>query len=249
MQSNTGFENLDEDGYTQLNFTSQGITRRPLVSKKGTCATSCWCPIAVTLGLLFLVILVIAVVLGTMAIWRSNSESNPLENDNFTSRNKENHSQTTQSSSDDNVVPIMKATKAPTTTGVSPSSCPPNWISFEKSCYLLMTSLHSWNRSKSQCSQVGSNLVKIDSSEELEFIVRLMSSQPDKSFWIGLSRPRTEGPWLWEDGSTFSSNLFEIRSTETQEYSSHNCVWIHASIIYDQLCSLLSYSICEKLSK
>ncbi|XP_077026127.1 C-type lectin domain family 7 member A isoform X3 [Tamandua tetradactyla] len=117
MQSNTGFENLDEDGYTQLNFTSQGITRRPLVSKKGTCATSCWCPIAVTLGLLFLVILVIAVVLGTM--------------------------------------------------GVSPSSCPPNWISFEKSCYLLMTSLHSWNRSKSQCSQVGSNLVKIDSSEEL----------------------------------------------------------------------------------
>uniref|UniRef100_A0A452QYP5 C-type lectin domain containing 7A n=1 Tax=Ursus americanus TaxID=9643 RepID=A0A452QYP5_URSAM len=165
-----------------------------------------WRPIAVTLGILCLLILVIAVVLGTMAIWRSNSGSNPLKNDNFPSRNKENHSQPTQSSLEDHVAP----TKAPTTTGAFSSSCPPNWIIHKNNCYLFSTSLASWNRSKRQCSQLHSNLLKIDSAEELDFIVRQMSSRPDNSFWIGLSRQQTEGPWLWEDGSVFSSNFFHF---------------------------------------
>ncbi|XP_014706413.1 C-type lectin domain family 7 member A isoform X2 [Equus asinus] len=243
MEYHSGLENLDEDGYTQLDFSSRDITRRPVVSEKGTCAASPrWCPIAVTLGILCLVILVIAVVLGTMAIWRSNSGSNPLKNDNFPSRNKESCSQSTQSSLEESMAPI----KTLTTKGVLVSSCPPNWIMHENSCYLFSTSLDSWVRSKRQCSQLGSTLLKIDSSKELEFIARQVSSQPDNSFWIGLSRHQKEGPWLWEDGSIFSSNLFQIRSTVMEENSSHNCVWIHVSIIYDQLCSVLSYSICEK---
>ncbi|XP_025735665.1 C-type lectin domain family 7 member A isoform X1 [Callorhinus ursinus] len=242
MDSRSEVENLDEDGYTQLDFRSQGITGRPVVLEKATSATSPhWRRIAVTLGILCLLILVIAVILGTRAIWRSNSGSNPLKN-SFPSRNKENHSQPTQSSLEDHVAP----TKALTTTGAFSSSCPPNWIIHKNNCYLFSTSLASWNRSKRQCSQLHSNLLKIDSAEELEFIVRQMSFQPDNSFWIGLSRHQTEGPWLWEDGSTFSSNLFQIRSTETQENSSHSCVWIHLSIIYNQLCSVPSYSICEK---
>ncbi|XP_041591393.1 C-type lectin domain family 7 member A isoform X2 [Vulpes lagopus] len=197
MEYHSGVENLDEDGYTQLDFHSQGITGRPVVLEKVTCATSPhWRPIAVTLGILCLLMLVIAVILGT--------------------------------------------------TGAFSSSCPPNWITHKNNCYLFSTSLASWHRSKIQCSQLHSNLLKIDTAEELEFIVRQVSSQPDNSFWIGLSRHQNEGPLLWEDGSVFSSNLFQIRSTDTQENSSHNCVWIHLSIIYDQLCSVPSYSICEK---
>uniref|UniRef100_A0A667HL05 C-type lectin domain containing 7A n=1 Tax=Lynx canadensis TaxID=61383 RepID=A0A667HL05_LYNCA len=196
MEYRSEVENLDEDGYTRLDFSSQGVTGRHVVLEKGTCATSpYWRPIAVTLGILCLVILVTAVVLGT--------------------------------------------------TGVFSNSCPPNWIIHENNCYLFRTSLASWNSSKKQCSQLHSNLLKIDSEKELEFIMKQASSQPDNS-WIGLSRHQTEGPWLWEDGSRFSSDLFQIRSTEIQENSSHDCVWIHLSIIYDQLCSLPSYSICEK---
>ncbi|XP_029810724.1 C-type lectin domain family 7 member A isoform X2 [Suricata suricatta] len=197
MEYRSEVENLDEDGYTRLDFSSQAITGRPVVSEKETGATSpCWRPIAVIFGILCLVILVIAVVLGTM--------------------------------------------------GVFSTTCPPNWITHKNNCYLFRTSLASWNSSKKQCSQLDSNLLKIDSEKELEFIVRQVSSQSNHSFWIGLSRPQTEGPWLWEDGSRFSSTLFKIRSTEVQENSSHDCVWIHLSIIYDQLCSLPSYSICEK---
>ncbi|XP_008576287.1 PREDICTED: C-type lectin domain family 7 member A isoform X2 [Galeopterus variegatus] len=192
MAYRSDLEQLDEDGYTQLDFNS----RRPVGSKKGTCATFPWRLIAVILGVLCLVILVIAVVLGTKRVLSS--------------------------------------------------PCPPNWITHEKSCYLFSTSLDSWNSSKRRCSQLGSNLLKIDSLKELEFIGRQVSSQPDNSFWIGLSHPQTEGPWLWEDGSTVSSKLFQIRSTATQENSSHNCAWIHVSIIFDQLCNVSSYSICEK---
>uniref|UniRef100_A0A8D1MRW5 C-type lectin domain containing 7A n=1 Tax=Sus scrofa TaxID=9823 RepID=A0A8D1MRW5_PIG len=164
MEYQSPLENVDEDGYTQLDFSSHNLTRRSVVSEKG----------------------------------------------------------------------------------VLSSSCPPNWITHENSCYLFSTSLASWNRSKRQCSQLGSYLLKIDSSKELEFISRHVSSQPDHSFWIGLSHSQTEGPWLWEDGSMLLSNLFQIRSTVTQKESSHNCVWIHVSDFYDQLCSVPSYSICEK---
>ncbi|XP_045868461.1 C-type lectin domain family 7 member A isoform X4 [Meles meles] len=164
MESRAEVENLDEDGYTQLDFHSQGITGRRVVLEKVTCATSPhWRTIALTLGILCLLILVIAVILGTMAIWKSNSGSNPLKNDNFPSRNKENHSQPTQSSLEDHVAP----TKSLRTTGAFSSSCPPNWIIHKNNCYLFSTSLASWNRSKSQCSQLYSNLLKIDSAEEL----------------------------------------------------------------------------------
>ncbi|KAM5334237.1 C-type lectin domain family 7 member A isoform 1-T1 [Glossophaga mutica] len=236
-------ENLDEDGYTQLEFSSRGFTRRPVSSEKGPCAASpSWRFIAVTLGILCLVTLVLAVVLGTMGIWRSSSGSNPLKNNNFPSRNKENHSQPTQSSLEESVA----STKALTTTARVSSPCPPTWVAHENSCYLFSTTLDSWNGSKRQCSQLGSYLLKIDSSEELKFIVKEMSFYPPNSFWIGLSRTQTEGPWLWEDGSIFSSELFQIRTTATQENSFHHCVWMHMSVIYDQQCSIPSSSICEK---
>ncbi|XP_006192199.3 C-type lectin domain family 7 member A isoform X2 [Camelus dromedarius] len=203
MEYRSSLENLDEDGYTQLDFSSRHITRRSVDSKKASfcslrpCAPSPrWCPIAVAVGILCLVTLVTAVVLGTV--------------------------------------------------GILPSSCPPHWITHETSCYLFRTSLDSWNGSKRQCSQLGSHLLKIDSAKELEFISWQVSSQPDHSFWIGLARRQTEGPWLWEDGSMFLPDVFQIRSTVTQEDSSHNCVWIHVSDTYDQRCSVLSYSICEK---
>ncbi|KAM9672283.1 C-type lectin domain family 7 member A isoform 5-T7 [Trichechus inunguis] len=197
MENRSNLENVDEDGYTQLDFTSRDSARRPIVSEKGTCSASPhWRLIAVTLTILFLITLVVAVILGTM--------------------------------------------------GAFSSPCPPNWIIHEKSCYLFRKSQDSWDRSKGQCFQLGSSLLKIDSSKELEFIIKQVSSQPDNSFWIGLSRPQTEEPWLWEDGSKFSSNLFQIRSTVNHENLPHNCVWIHVSIVYDQLCSVPSYCICEK---
>ncbi|XP_004596388.2 C-type lectin domain family 7 member A isoform X1 [Ochotona princeps] len=198
MECHSSLENVDEDGYTQLNFHSRVTNRTHVLPQKGTQRTAppCWRLIAVIFGVLCLVILVVAVVLAALRFF--------------------------------------------------PSSCPPNWIMHETSCYLFSTSLDSWNESRRRCSQLDSNLLKIDSSKELGFINREVSSQAAHSFWIGLSRSQSEEPWLWEDGSMFSPHLFEVRSTATQENSSHNCAWIHMSVVYDQLCHVPSYSICEK---
>ncbi|XP_036108798.1 C-type lectin domain family 7 member A isoform X2 [Molossus molossus] len=242
MTNHSELDNLDEDGYTQLQFNSRVPTRRTASLEKGLCGSSSWRSIAVFLGILCLITLVVAVVLGTKGIWRTNSRNDPLKNDSFPSGNEQSGSQHTQSSLEGSVT----SPKALTTTGVLSTPCPPNWILSENSCYLFSISLNSWNRSKSRCSQLGSSLLKIDSLKELDFIENQVSSTPYNSFWIGLSRPSAEGPWLWEDGSKFSSNLFQIRSTGVQENSPRNCVWIHVSAIYDQLCDVPSYSICEK---
>ncbi|XP_026266680.2 C-type lectin domain family 7 member A isoform X1 [Urocitellus parryii] len=164
MEFRSDLENLDEDGYTQLDFTSRGITRRPVKGILGDQkASPPWRLIAMTISVICLITLVIAVVLGVLAFRRSNSGSDPLEKENFTLRNKENHSQPTKSSLEENVAP----TKTLKTTGLFSSPCPPEWIIHEKSCYLFRMSLDSWQRSKIRCSQLGSHLLKIDSSSEL----------------------------------------------------------------------------------
>ncbi|XP_077026124.1 oxidized low-density lipoprotein receptor 1 isoform X3 [Tamandua tetradactyla] len=251
MQCHSGFENLNEDGYTQLYFNIQGVTRRPLVSKKGTCATSpCWRCIAVTLGLLGLVILVIAAVLGTMGyevIWRSNSESNLLENGNFTSSNKENHSQTTQSILEESVVPVTKPTKAPTTTDVLHFlvPCPQDWIWHEENCYQFSSGLLSWEKSQEHCRSLDAQLLKINSSADLEFIQQA-SAHSSSPFWMGLSLRKPNDSWLWEDGSPWKPSLFRLRGAVTQTYPTGTCAYIQKSTAFAENCILAAFSICQK---
>ncbi|XP_034368156.1 C-type lectin domain family 7 member A isoform X2 [Arvicanthis niloticus] len=242
MGYHSHIENLDEDGYTQLDFSTRDIHKRPVRSEKGSQAPSSpWRPIVVALGILCLVAVVIAAVLGTLALSRFNSGRNPEEKDNFPSRNKENH-KPTESSLEKKVAP----SKAPQTTGVFSGPCLPNWIMHGKSCYLFSFSGNSWNGSKRHCSQLGAHLLKIDNSKEFEFIESRTSSHRVNSFWIGLSRNQSEGPWFWEDGSAFTPNLFQVRNTAPQEIPLYNCVWIHGSEVYNQICITSSFSICEK---
>ncbi|XP_028737335.1 C-type lectin domain family 7 member A isoform X1 [Peromyscus leucopus] len=197
MEYHSHLENLDEDGYTKLDFRTQGIHKRPVGSEKGSQVPSPpWRLIVAALGILCLVAIVVATVLGVL--------------------------------------------------GLFPGSCPPNWIIHEKSCYLFKMSIDSWAGSKRHCSQLGAHLLKIDNSKEFEFIESQTSSHRMNSFWIGLSRRQTEGPWLWEDGSPFIPNAFQVRDTASQESLLHNCVWIHGSEVYNQICNISSFSICEK---
>ncbi|GAB1291344.1 C-type lectin domain family 1 member A [Apodemus speciosus] len=138
MKYQSHVENLDEDGYTQLDFSTRDIHKRPVRSEKGSQAPSSpWRPIAVALGILCLVAVVVAAVLGAL--------------------------------------------------GVFSGPCLPNWIMHEKSCYLFSFSENSWYGT-------------------VEFIDSQTSSHRVNSFWIGLSRNQSEGPWFWEDGSAFTPN-------------------------------------------
>ncbi|XP_023565260.1 C-type lectin domain family 7 member A isoform X4 [Octodon degus] len=163
MEYHPDLDMVDEDGYTKLNFSTRGATRRTVSLEKGTSAVSPpWRLIAVLLGILCTVMLVIAVALGFLIFWRSNSGSSSLEKDNSLSRNKEYQNQPTKSSLEENAA----LTKALKTTGVFSSTCPPNWIAHEKSCYHVIISQDSWHGSKRRCSQLGSHLIKIDTLKE-----------------------------------------------------------------------------------
>nr|XP_016846654.1 PREDICTED: oxidized low-density lipoprotein receptor 1-like isoform X2 [Anolis carolinensis] len=85
------------------------------------------------------------------------------------------------------------------------SPCPEKWLQRGDNCYFFSTKWNTWEEGKSQCITLNSRFLKIESKEELEFI--LESAQSYNSYWIGLFRSRAGGPWLWDDNSTFITDL------------------------------------------
>ncbi|KAK2515308.1 hypothetical protein Q9966_015428 [Columba livia] len=89
--------------------------------------------------------------------------------------------------------------------------CPKNWLQYGENCYHFSNEWKTWQESKDRCSALESRLLKTDFTMESE------QSYSSYSFWIGLSRNGSEGPWLWENGSGFSRDLRRKRSFETSE--------------------------------
>ena len=80
-------------------------------------------------------------------------------------------------------------------------ACPAGWHSFQTSCYHLPVGKKSWYSAKLECSSNnGAQLVKIDSSEENDFIKTTFLAD-GAGYWIGLTDEETEGIWKWSDGS------------------------------------------------
>ncbi|OWK03809.1 CLEC7A, partial [Cervus elaphus hippelaphus] len=197
MEYQSSVENLDEDGYTQLDFSSRNITRRSVVSEKG--------------------------------IWRSSSGNNLLKSDSIPSRNKDNQSQPTQSSLEDSVIP----TKALRTTGKGR-------IRINK---VLDSEGEGWF-----CYHLEKNEFKFTFSFSIIYTLETVFTSIFTNYASIVETIDINSiPYVCSNYYTvFYFNRFQIRSTVTEKDSSHNCVWIHVSDIYDQLCSVHSYSICEK---
>nr|XP_056704326.1 oxidized low-density lipoprotein receptor 1 [Euleptes europaea] len=122
--------------------------------------------------------------------------------------------------------------------------CPERWLQRGESCYFFSNKWNSWEGSKVQCAALDSRLLKIESKEELAFM--LESAQVYNIFWIGLFRSRAGGPWLWEDNSTFSSDLFKIPEDGSSNYPI--CVSIQGGNLIASDCLGYRYCICEKVA-
>ncbi|XP_054911280.1 CD209 antigen-like protein E [Poeciliopsis prolifica] len=87
--------------------------------------------------------------------------------------------------------------------------CEAAWERYRGSCYYFSSTKSSWNESRQSCDDLGSDLVKIDSREEQMFLeIRLRDIiENNETFWIGLSDSKTEGSWLWPDGSPLNTSL------------------------------------------
>ncbi|KAM9580090.1 oxidized low-density lipoprotein receptor 1-like [Guaruba guarouba] len=123
--------------------------------------------------------------------------------------------------------------------------CPENWLQYGENCYFFSEEWKTWQESKAKCSALESRLLKIESKEKLDFIMRSALSRSSSIFWIGLSRNRAEGPWLWEDGSAFSPDLFQIQRASSSP--SLDCVWLQGANIDAAQCGEYKFYICEKV--
>ncbi|XP_054911274.1 type-2 ice-structuring protein-like isoform X2 [Poeciliopsis prolifica] len=164
----------------------------------------------------------------------------------------------------------LKETVRKNISGPSCPSCPPSpkaksltclkceagWEPHGGNCYYFSSTKSSWTDSRRSCINRGSDLVKIDSREEQMFLeVRLrglMEDDEDK-FWIGLTDSKTEGKWLWMDGSPLDKSLSFWSQNEPDNWKNEDCVRMgerggthDLRCWFDKDCNVAHKSICEK---
>ena len=138
------------------------------------------------------------------------------------------------------------------------SACQQGWIGNGTSCYKLFTSYKTWENANEECEKLNARLVKIESSEENDFIkTELLPTDKDCSCWIGLSDSDNEGDWMWTDGTQLDSDGYKNwgDNQPDNEKDKQNCVLIairtsdpdHNGKWHDKRCSRKRKYICENL--
>uniref|UniRef100_A0A8C7X1Q1 C-type lectin domain-containing protein n=1 Tax=Oryzias sinensis TaxID=183150 RepID=A0A8C7X1Q1_9TELE len=98
--------------------------------------------------------------------------------------------------------------------------CPNGWMRFGCSCYLKSTFTTSWDKSRSDCQNKGSDLVIIHDEEEQGFITKL---NPNGESWIGLevgwSAQKEKYDWKWVDGSQLTEIFEKKEKMDLTEYN------------------------------
>lgn len=75
--------------------------------------------------------------------------------------------------------------------------CPGGWTRFKDNCYLVHSSINTWSRAQAYCRTLSGGLVKINSPEENEFVLKLVRQKAKslKQVWIGLKWISTAFYW------------------------------------------------------
>uniref|UniRef100_A0A672Z8P8 Hepatic lectin-like n=1 Tax=Sphaeramia orbicularis TaxID=375764 RepID=A0A672Z8P8_9TELE len=137
--------------------------------------------------------------------------------------------------------------------------CDEAWERHGEKQYYFSTFKSSWNIGRRFCKEFGADLVKIDSEEEQRFLLNkvkdIMTKDEDK-FWIGLTDSKTEGKWVWVDGSPLKKRNMEPDNWTGEDPDGEDCVrmgelgpvtklnrWL------DKTCKMAQRSICEKPAK
>ena len=140
------------------------------------------------------------------------------------------------------------------------SACQQGRICNGTSCYKLVTSPKlSWGKAKEECEKCQARLVKIESREENDFITtKLLPTNKNASYWIGLSCSANETDWMWTDGTPLDSGGHENWGHNQPDNNKSNnqiCVAIrirksdpdHYGKWHDQQCLHEKKYICENL--
>ncbi|KAM6384293.1 oxidized low-density lipoprotein receptor 1-like [Alca torda] len=240
----------EEVTYADLRFTtlekSQDQELHTARAKDSPSPSSCWRLATVALGVFCLSSVVAAGVLAARFILVCHLVREREENFTLQKALMESLNQQLELLQAQNLNLTETVKQLATSRGHKCIPCPENWLQYGEDCYYFSKEWKTWQESKAQCSALESRLLKIESKEELDFVMRSAQFYSSYSFWIGLSRNGTEGPWLWEDGSAFSPDLFQIQRGSSSP--SLDCVWLQGANIDAARCGEYKFYICEKVA-
>ena len=104
---------------------------------------------------------------------------------------------------------------------------PPDFIpgggSMCGSCYKLFSAPETWSNAQANCNSFGAQLVKIESSEENDFLTNTFLTSSVVTYWVGLSDQVNESEWIWTDGSPLGDYTNWGGSNPDNSYGNQHC--------------------------
>ncbi|XP_064586079.1 C-type lectin domain family 5 member A-like [Zonotrichia leucophrys gambelii] len=123
------------------------------------------------------------------------------------------------------------------------SGCPSAWKKHGRKCYFFSPKREpkDWNASHAECSAMGSDLVVIDSREELRY---LLSQSRYNYYFLGLRYSPEEQKWKWINNVEHDPAMFRIIGP----YHDYHCTVIGFGEVQTEPCggSSTTQNMCEK---
>lgn len=114
------------------------------------------------------------------------------------------------------------------------------WSCCGEKCYYFSLKSQNWNGCQRSCQDNNSSLLMIANNDELEFI---QSQTYKKNYWIGLSYDKNEKEWKWIDHTKISEILPSVKNLS---YKTGYCVFLSATRMDSIECSKIYNCICER---
>ncbi|XP_035530773.1 uncharacterized protein LOC118337773 isoform X2 [Morone saxatilis] len=124
------------------------------------------------------------------------------------------------------------------------SPCPPRWLLFRQRCFAFYPVWSSWSTADAMCSQSGGNLASLHTSEERQFVSRLVNTHT--AGWLGGYQSQQNLSWIWSDYSPFTMTGW---TNQRQENARGGGACIHMELKSGELhsapCGELKFYICS----
>ncbi|XP_072779859.1 uncharacterized protein [Taeniopygia guttata] len=121
--------------------------------------------------------------------------------------------------------------------------CPTAWKKHGRSCYFFSpeTKPKSWEASRAECTAMGSDLVVIDSREELRY---LFLQSRYNYYLLGLTRSEEGQKWKWINNVELDPDMFHLNG----RYHDYHCTAIGYDQVHTAPCdgSDTTKNMCEK---
>lgn len=125
------------------------------------------------------------------------------------------------------------------------AGCPFGWMEFEGSCFIVPKATLNVYEARAYCNIYDSELASIHSAEENSFVTSLANTiGSDSYFWLGGSDWKSEGNWIWTDGSAWD---YEAWYSGEGFSGLDDCVGLKPSYNgwFDLVCSTVVHFVCR----